>query len=195
MGCTCMKLHLTHLAGLFCGFVLDLVFYLGNRRCKVKCVLDCYADHQVFFRNALMTMAGNSLVPHEYFTLARHYQTHTQADKEKMIQLFRSLIQHGFRRQNWEPTTPMLRAFMRADPAERGYLSVSEILRCVKAVRAPVPMPVMTTYLDLVADPENKIYYTPMVKNLDWIVSPGKKLSDVPQTVSAHLSINNLASF
>ncbi|XP_055357109.1 EF-hand domain-containing family member C2-like isoform X2 [Paramacrobiotus metropolitanus] len=141
------------------------------------------------FLDVLMSTVGNALNPHEYFTLARRYQRHTEASRTKMAQLLRAIIQHHLRKTGWDPTLHLLQACIRADYTETGFLSLTEMLRCIKGARMPGNTAVCATYLDLTTDAAG-VDYRRVVSALDWMRHPVAEFIDLPQNIGKDFDYN-----
>ena len=137
----------------------------------------------VFHSTALIDVARTKLIPHEYLTLARHYKFHRSADKERLKELFRALIQYSFRKNAFDSMGSLKCAAIRADPADYGYLTRPDFVRIVKACRAPLNGVVLNFYLDVTTGPDGRVNYSEVIADFDWINNPSKKLSDIPQNV------------
>ncbi|GAU87878.1 hypothetical protein RvY_00666 [Ramazzottius varieornatus] len=150
---------------------------------------NCDPSHTGFtdwttFVNVLVQTGSAKLTPHEYLTIARHYQYHTPADKEKMKQLAIALIQHGFRHESFDAGGNFRRACIRADPDTTNLLSRSEFIRCMKAVRAPISYEILDIYLDVVANADQMVEYETAVRDFDYVSRPAKALEVIPMKVT-----------
>ncbi|OQV14176.1 EF-hand domain-containing family member C2 [Hypsibius exemplaris] len=136
------------------------------------------------FVTILMDLTKTKFTPHEYLTLARHYKFHNPVDRERLKQLFRALIQYGFRKNAFDATGNLKRAAIRADPDDRGVLSRAEFVRIVKACRAPINFEVLNFYLDVATSTDGLVNYRQTISDLDWINNSSKKLQAIPQNIS-----------